>query len=57
MSIEYNDHELPEDILDILGEEEFESPKALKPKPKDTENLPQPIYRLKTLHSNETFHT
>ena len=56
MSVEYNDHELPEDILDILGEEEFESPKALKPKPKDTENLPQPIYRLKTLHSNETFH-
>jgi len=56
MSIEYNDHELPEDILDILGEEEFESPKALKPKPKDAENLPQPIYRLKTLHSNETFH-
>ncbi len=37
MSIEYNDQELPEDILDILGEEEFESPKALKPKPKDTE--------------------
>ncbi len=56
MSVEYNDHELPEDILDILGEEEFESPKALKPKPKDAENLPQPIYRLKTLHSNETFH-
>ena len=56
MSIEYNDQELPEDILDILGEEEFESPKALKPKPKDTENFPQPIYRLKTLHSNETFH-
>ena len=56
MSVEYNNHDIPEDILDMLGEEEFESPQVLKPIPKDIENLPQPIYRLKTLHSSETFH-
>ncbi|MEN6491753.1 MAG: regulatory iron-sulfur-containing complex subunit RicT [Rectinema sp.] len=56
MSDEYNDQALPEDMLDILHEEEFEAPHAAKPRGTSAEELPQPIYRLKTLHSSETFH-
>jgi cell fate regulator YaaT (PSP1 superfamily) len=56
MSDEYNDQALPEDMLDILHEEEFEAPRSAKPLGAHAEELPHPIYRLKTLHSSETFH-
>jgi cell fate regulator YaaT (PSP1 superfamily) len=56
MSDEYTDQALPEDMLDILHEEELETPQAAKPQGVNAEELPHPIYRLKTLHSSETFH-
>jgi len=58
MSDKYTDQALPEDMLDILHdeEEEMEVPQAEKPQGSHAEELPQPIYRLKTLHSSETFH-
>jgi len=56
MSDEYTEQALPEDMLDILHEEEFEVPQKAKQQGMKAEELPQPIYRLKTLHSSETFH-
>lgn len=56
MSDEYNDQTLPEDMLDILHEEEFEAPQATKSQGVNADELPHPIYRLKTLHSSETLH-
>ena len=54
MSDEYNDQTLPEDMLD---EEEQEVVQSGRQKPAaNTEELPEPIYRLKTLHSSETFY-
>jgi len=56
MSDEYTDRDLPEEMFDILHEEEYENQTQSKTPPANVEELPQPIYRLKTLHSSETFH-
>ena len=56
MSDEYNEAALPEDLLDTFHEEEFEQPRGGKPQQSRADELPHPMYRLKTLHSSETFH-
>lgn len=56
MSDEYNESALPEDMLDVIHEEEFEQPQKGAQEQSRTDELPHPIYRLKTLHSSETFH-
>ncbi len=56
MSDEYNEGGLPEDLLDAFHEEEFEQPRGGKSPQPRADELPHPIYRLKTLHSSETFH-
>jgi len=67
MPNQYNEEEISEEIveelseeseetIEVFSEEELELPLREKSEPSNIEELPQPIYRLKTLHSSETFH-
>lgn len=56
MTDEYNENTISEDMLEIFHEEELEPPRKELQKHVSLEELPQPIYRLKMLHSSETFH-
>jgi len=56
MPDEYNENTISEDMLEIFREEDLEPPRKEILKHGSLEELPQPIYRLKTLHSSETFH-
>lgn len=55
MSDEYSEGNLPEEMIEEVHEDDFAQARKAQERSRSDE-LPHPIYRLKTLHSSETFH-